>query len=175
MNEIMKKILIIAVIFISVLGSSFWFKQNNFNNIVSKDKRNKGVDIYIYNQFLLNPNVLIIDIQGIPSTNSQMDVIRVLMQYAQGIKGNSYSKVILSYKGTQKFFMNGDYFKNLGKEYGIQNPMYTVRTMPENLYKPEGKKAFSTWTGGALGVLSKQMQDLKSMSEQWYLDDLVSN
>jgi len=36
-----------------------------------------------------------------------------------------------------KFVLEGDYFQTLGKEYGTQNPVYTMRTFPEKLNSPE--------------------------------------
>ena len=34
-----------------------------------------------------------------------------------------------------------------------------MRTFPENLYRPDGQKAFGTWIGGLLGLLAKQIKD----------------
>jgi hypothetical protein len=33
-------------------------------------------------------------------------------------------------------------------------------------------RAYPEWTGGALGVLSKQMEDFSDVHDKWYLDDL---
>ncbi|WP_220270203.1 hypothetical protein, partial [Klebsiella pneumoniae] len=80
------------------------------------------------------------------------------------------SKVYLSYRGKDKFYLKGEYFKTLGQEYGIQNPVYTLRTIPENVYMLNGERAYSVWEGGLLGVMGKQMEDLSDFSKAWYLD-----
>jgi len=41
-----------------------------------------------------------------------------------------------------------------------------------DVYTPDGKKAFGTWTGGLLGVLSKQMEDFGEFHEKWYVEDM---
>lgn len=61
----------------------------------------------------------------------------------------------------------------MGVEYGTQNPVYTMRTFPENLYRPDGTAAFGTWTGGLFGVLGKQMEDFIEFHKQWYVNELA--
>ncbi|MFP2608696.1 hypothetical protein, partial [Escherichia marmotae] len=74
-----------------------------------------------------------------------------------------------------KFYLKGGYFKTLGQEYGIQNPVYTLRTIPENVYMLNGERAYSVWEGGLLGVMGKQMEDLSDFSKAWYLDDFIKS
>ncbi|RCS20958.1 hypothetical protein DUT91_25205 [Phyllobacterium salinisoli] len=71
--------------------------------------------------------------------------------------------------------MHGAYFNTLGVERNTQNPVYTIRTMPENMMDMEGRPAFSTWTGGLLGVMGKQMEDHQAMHRSWYLDAAVKS
>lgn len=68
--------------------------------------------------------------------------------------------------------LKGDYFQTIGLEYGVQNPVYTLRTLPENVYTLEGKQAFGSWTGGWLGVVGKQMEDLNEFHRLWFMSDL---
>ena len=82
-----------------------------------------------------------------------------------------YQKLIFSFRFNKKFYINGDYLTKLGKEYSTQNPVYTLRTLAENIYKLNGQKAFSTWTGGLLGVIKEQMDDHNTFHQEWYLED----
>lgn len=54
------------------------------------------------------------------------------------------------------------------------NPVYTIRTLPEKLRRPDGSRAFSVWTGGMIGVLGAQMDDVNNFAGQWYLDDAIA-
>ena len=63
--------------------------------------------------------------------------------------------------------------KTLGEEYGQQNPIYTVRTFPENLFLTDGTNAYGQWTGGMLGVLGKQMEDFADFNKKWFLENLA--
>ena len=118
--------------------------------------------------------MLVIDLRKVSGTNSPADVTRVLLQFAQSQKAKTYSQVKLAHSGTKKFILKGDYFQTLGVEFGEQNPVYTMRTLPENVYLLDGTAAFGTWTGGILGVLGKQMEDFSEFHKRWYVTDLAN-
>jgi len=61
----------------------------------------------------------------------------------------------------------------LGKEYSWQNPVYTIRTFPENLINLDGSMAYPEWTGGWLRVTGKQMEDFNNFHKKWYLEDIL--
>jgi hypothetical protein len=66
------------------------------------------------------------------------------------------------------FFIEGDAFGELGQEFDMgQNPVYLVRTLPEKLYRPDGRQAFGTWSGGLLGVVARQMEDVNAAARAW--------
>jgi hypothetical protein len=91
------------------------------------------------------------------------------LQSAEALDNKEFKLVYLASKGENKFFIKGDYFIKLGQEYSSQNPVYTVRTFPENLFLISGKEAYSKWTGGVFGVLSQQMDDLNDVYREWSL------
>ena len=73
-------------------------------------------------------------------------------------------------EGNVKFKITGSYFKKIGQEYSFQNPLYTMRTFPENVINPDGTSAYSTWTGGILGVTEKQLEDFNELNKKWYIE-----
>lgn len=171
----MRKIIIILFLLISSLGLwNYLSLQKNIHSIIKSDQRNEGVSVFLHFDWFINPSVIVFDVRDVESSKSAMDVSRVLLQLSEKLKENNYKNVILEFKGHPKFIIEGEFFKETGMEYGIQNPIYTLRTLPQNIYHLDGTKAFSTWTGGALGVLSKQMEDLNEFHKQWYVNDLAA-
>lgn len=75
--------------------------------------------------------------------------------------------------GKHKFYIDGEHFKKIGEEHEYQNPVYTLRTLPENIYTLDGKQAYPNWTGGVLGVMGKQMEDLNEFGKKWVLEDYL--
>lgn len=148
--------------------------QQQAQDVCTADSRNAGIKVLAHYGGFVNPNVLVFDLRGLSGDNSPMDVTRTLLQYAERQKDRRFDRVILSYKGTAKFELEGDYFRTLGKNYEHKNPVYTLRTLPENVYRLDGSPAFGTWTGGLLGVVGKQMEDLNELHRQWYLEEYAS-
>ena len=173
----MKKILtlclcLLSVIVVSVFSFNYFTLIKPYEEMFQKDYRNKGVDVKVYYQHYINPNILVFDLRNIEGTNSMADVFRVLWSYSGAIKNKKFEQVELAFRGKTKFFLKGDYFNSIGKNHGIENPIYVINHFPENVYKPDGSKAFATWTGGWLGVAQKQMEDFNTLHKQWYLDEL---
>jgi len=83
-----------------------------------------------------------------------------------------FDEVHLCYQGRHKFTIHGSYFSRIGREYTSQNPVYTMRTFPENLLTEDGRRAYPEWEGGIFGVLERQMQDFNDFHDKWYLDDM---
>lgn len=119
------------------------------------------------------PSSLIYDLRGLSPESSSADVTRVLLQYARVLKDRQFDEVILAYRGTPKFLLKGEYFSSLGREYGVQNPVYTARTFPENVYELDGTPAFGGWTGGLIGVVARQMEDFNQFHKEWYIEDMA--
>jgi len=136
------------------------------------DSRNAPVTFVSYYSYGVRPDIIVFDLWKVDGTASRMDVMRVLLQFADKLKDRSFSEVRLAWRGNTRFVIPGAYFKQVGEEYGWQNPMYIVRTFPEHIHTPEGDQAFSTWTGGVLGVLGQQMDDVRQFNDVWYGNEI---
>lgn len=173
----MKKIIVFAVLVLSVVGSVY--AANNqilmkpMNAVLAEDPRNTGIEIESHYKDYIQPSVLVINIESIPGDKSPADVFRILLQYAHRVQEMDFDNVLLNSKGTTKFMLKGSYFKKIGTEYKVQNPVYTMRTFPENLYLPNGNRAFSSWSGGLLGVTQKQIEDFTEFHKRWYIEDML--
>lgn len=141
--------------------------------VLQADVRNVGISASAHFGGYVDPSVVVFNLEGVSSQNSPMDVFRTFLQFAAVMKDKRLTRVELAHRGTTKFIMTGEYFAQLGAEYGEQNPIYTLRTFPEHLYHPDGTPAYGTWTGGMLGVLGKQMEDFNDVHRKWYIEDLV--
>lgn len=161
------------LIVVGVLGVNYFSLQRHMNYVLNNDARNEGIKVWVHYKWFVNPTELKYDLRSISDNTSALDVNRVMLQFAEQIKDKNYNKVYLSYKGQDKFYLKGDYFEKLGKEYEFQNPIYTLRTMPENVYTLDDQHKYDTWEGGWLGVMSQQMKDMNTFAEDWYLSDAV--
>jgi hypothetical protein len=162
------------VILVAIAGWNYLTVQRPLTIAVGSDSRNEGIFLVAHYEWFLKPDVVVFDLRSISGSNSETDVIGSLLQFAQALQNRNFDKVVLSYKGEPRFMLDGDYFKQLGEEYGSQNVIYTLRTLPEHVLHLDGTQAFGTWTGGWLGVVGHQMDDLNSFGRQWFLSDAIS-
>lgn len=158
-----------------VIATNYFQLQRPLSLALSKDPRNDGIYASAHYEYYIIPSTIIFNLKSVSPERSPADVTRILLQFAESQKSKDFSLVKLSHAGKDKFVLKGEYFKTLGQELEDQNPIYTIRTIPENLYKPDGTAAFGTWTGGLLGVVGKQMEDFAEFHRQWYISDLAEN
>jgi hypothetical protein len=174
----MKSIKWIIGILIIIVGGIYGVNYVNLSKPVqynlSQDERNEVVDIQVKYKYYIIPSTLVFNLKNVSEEAAAIDVFRVLLKTASSIQYKNFNVVELSYKGTMKFYIKGDYFQKIGKEYDEQNPVYTMRTLPENLFKPNGSHAYEKRTGGLLIVLSEQLEDFNDFCNKWFLDDLIN-
>jgi hypothetical protein len=163
-----------AVVLLLIGGVNYFALQHSMSQVGNQDSRNKGIEVFAHYKYFVNPTVLVYDLRNVSETSSPMDVTRVLLQFAERQKDSRFANVELKFKGEHKFVVKGGYFRKLGQEYSVQNAAYTLRTLPQNLYKPDGSQAFGEWTGGILGVLTRQLEDFGNWHRAWYIDDLTA-
>lgn len=163
------------VIALTAVGTwNYLAVHRHLASALADDPRNGGIRAVAHYAYFVNPRVLVLDLREVPGNKSALDVSRTLLQFSERIKNSRFDRVVLAYRGDPKFNLDGDYFQKLGDEYAFQNPVYTLRTLPENVYNLDGTPAFGTWTGGLLGVVGEQKQDLNEFHQRWYAQEGAS-
>jgi len=148
--------------------------QPKMNEVIKEDFRNDGIEISVHFKNYVDSSVIIYNLKSVSDDKSMADVFRVFLQFAEKAYSSSTETdtLELQFRGKTKFKITGEYFQTLGKEYSWQNPVYTMRTFPENLMNPDGSRAYPEWTGGWLGVMGKQVEDFNDFHMKWYLEEL---
>ena len=169
-----KTVLVLFTIILLGLGGiysiNYFSLQSLMNTLIKNDNRNSGIDVSVHYKYYIIPTSLVYDLRGISGPKTKMDVFRVLLQFAEKIDSKQFDEIILCYKGEERFLLDGSYYQTIGREYCIQNPVYTMRTFPENVKNTNGTSAFSSWSGGWPGVMSKQLEDFNEFNDGWYLN-----
>jgi hypothetical protein len=163
----------LLVLAVAIFALNFFHLQSPMNRVLEGDPRDSGIDVSVHFENYVDTSVLVYDVKSVSGAKSAADVFRVLLQFAQQAKSKEFREVQLCFRGNVKFKMNGPYFRKLGEEYSWQNPIYTIRTFPENLANPDGTRAYPEWSGGPIGVLHKQMEDFANFHKKWYLEDMA--
>lgn len=129
--------------------------------------------VWAYYRFGVLPTVIVFDIRDLTPTASAASVIGDLLRLSAELKDREFDAVHLAWRGETRFILPGEQFRTIGREYAYQNPVYTIRTLPQHLLRPDGRPAYSTWSGGMLGVLGAQMEDVNRFAGEWFIDDYI--
>lgn len=135
--------------------------------------RFRDVEVLAYYRYGILPDSIVLDVRGVGLENSAAATIGGLVEFADALSDRKFREVVLAWRGAARFILGGDDFQQMGREAGFQNPVYTIRTLPEKLRHPDGSRAFSEWTGGMIGVLGAQMDDVNDFARQWYIQDAI--
>ncbi|UTA66818.1 MULTISPECIES: hypothetical protein [Emticicia] len=175
----MKKLILLIAVLVVITIPAVIYCFNYFTIIkpvkekLNSDVRNEGIKIDVHYKNYTQSKTLTFNLEEVKDEKAPIDVFRVLLHTANALKDKSFDKVELSFRNNLKFILKGDYFQKLGEEFGDQNPMYTLRTMPENLLDAEGNAVYGEWEGGLIGVLNKQMEDFNDFNRKWYIEDSI--
>ena len=143
--------------------------------VLSADQRNQVVKAEAHFGGWVNPDTLVFDLTDVSGSATRMDVFRAFLQYAEAMKDRNFTAVVMATRGKSKFTLEGSYFQELGREYGTENPIYTIRTFPIHLTAMDGSKPFSEYEGGIFAVLEKEMEQFTEFSDEWYVNDLQAS
>lgn len=165
---------LMLVIAALAIGALEWHKHAINAPVQAALVGETGATTVTYRRDLIGGNDIVFDVTSTTGDISEVDMTRRLLKAAEALKNEDFDKVYLAYKGREKFYFDGSYFKTLGEERESQNPVYTVRTMPESVHNLDGSSAFQTWAGGLLGVVGQQFDDLNEFHRKWWVNDALA-
>jgi hypothetical protein len=170
--------LVPLLVIVGVIGGVWLYNavtlQKPLDRVLVNDPRNQSVKVRVHYDGWIDFNTVVFDISDVSPNASRMDVFRCFLQYAEAMKGQRFKRVILAARGKRKFWLDGEYFQQLGQEYQEQNPVYTIRTFPTHLTAMDGSHPFSEYTGGIFAVLQREMEQFTEFHDQWYVNDFAS-
>jgi hypothetical protein len=138
---------------------------------LNEDPRNKKISIWAYQKYGVIPSVLVLDLRRISAESSTAEILLALFEAAESLQHRRFDHVELTYRGKAKLVLDGAYFQAVGKRFQNQDLLHTMQTLPENVRRLDGSAAYGRWTGGWLGVMGKQIEDVNKFARDWYLDD----
>ena len=159
-------VFLLIIITLSACGDEL---KNEMDAILETDPRNKSVNFSLQN----SGKNLDFCVHNLSDEASTMDVFRVFLHAADYLKNRQFEKVNLCFRNETRFVLDGANFLVIGQEFETQNPMYTVRTLPEKLSLPDGQAAYETHSGGLFYLMRVQMEDFSDMNNEWYMNELA--
>lgn len=155
----MSKIISI-VIFFCLLTSCVGVSKKE---MIELDERNRDISVDVYKPMFSKSLIFNVESDG---DFSNEDVIRYLYGSAKILNNKSFEKVYLAKKGEKRYYLEGDYFKQLGAcQKDSDQITDMISRLIEHAYTMDGLHAFPCAKAGWILVKSQRME---------YFDDLIS-
>lgn len=153
-------------------GTLYWQQrsklQGPMDEVISSNSLYYGHSVSISYEYFLPSDIVVFDIEHLPSSSSAKAVTHLLFDYARKQKDMNFERVYLAYQGEQRFYVSGSTFSTWGHQYGYENVIYMMRKLPSHVRDMNGSNPFGEWTGGMLNVLGQEFEDLNDFHDQWY-------
>jgi hypothetical protein len=158
-----------ALVIMAIVGTWFSVEYPNYKLQITLNNTKSKADISAKSYYgsFLNRDVIVLDFLGTTGSVRRIDPIHMLLQFGEAIKANNYRMLVLAKDGRRIFMITKTDLNELSEEYTYGNPVWSFLHLPERLLLLDGEPAFSSWTGGVLGVLEKQTEDLNSVIDKW--------
>jgi len=169
------KNLFLLFLLVAVLATAIWLFRGSVGwPVASALEDENGAKISVYRNDFISTSEIVFDIVDVDYAESPLGMTRKLLKAADALKEHNFERVFLAHRGEKKFYLDGYYFQRLGRERSWQNPIYTIRTLPENVMRLDGSPAYGSWTGGWIGVMGRQLEDANQFHRDWWLSDEIS-
>jgi len=154
----------IAVIVVFYLS----FRNSDLRSKINQCESFKIVNASVSYEGFVGSDIVVFDLRdGSKSGARRIDPVHLLMQFADKIDLYEVDRVILARNGQQRFYLQSKDLRPLVNSYAGGGRIWAFKNLPASIYRMSGSRPFGEWTGGWLGVLQKQSEDLNDFLTAW--------
>lgn len=125
----------------------------------------------------------VIDVQDVDGNTSMRNVFVVLTSFAGAASNTEYAPdaIRFEFRGEPRFVLTKsgvDLLAQARYHTRIDRTSYPgivrlIQDFPQYLNRPDGSRAFPSYTGGWLGTMAANLENSNRFHHEWYLDDLA--
>jgi len=93
--------------------------------------------------------------------------VHLFFEFAEELDLYHVRRVVLARNGTRRFYINSSDLRPLVSSYSGGGRIWAFNHLPESVRTMSGQRAYTVWSGGWLGVLQAQTEDLNDFIESW--------
>jgi Zn-finger nucleic acid-binding protein len=156
---------------IAVVGAYFaypWIRDSGLREKLAACESHDVIAARVTYDGILSTETVVFDVVdgGSPSAR-RIDSVHLLMEFAGKLDLYSVKRIILARNGTEKFYISGSDMRPLASSYAGGGRVWAFNHLPENIRTMSGQRAYNEWSGGWIGVLQKQSEDVNDLIKQW--------
>ena len=126
------------------------------------------VEADAYYDGVISTDTVVFDLlDGGSVTARRIDAVHLLLQFSDELDLYTVRRIILARNGEQEFYISTSDMRPLAESYANGGRLWAFNHLPENLRTMSGLRSYDEWSGGLLGALQKQAEDLNDVLEKW--------
>jgi len=111
---------------------------------------------------------LVFDVKTLDRSETRLiDILHLFLQFGSKIANTGASRVTIAAGGREVFWIQKTDLDELSEQYRLGARLRAFNHWPERLRKPSGERAYESWSGGSLGVMSGQLGDMTDALRKW--------
>lgn len=110
---------------------------------------------------------IVFDVRACKGDSRLIDPLHLLMQFGAKIKDTPIAHLSIASGGEEVYRLEKSDLDELARQYELGGRIWAFDHWPERLRTPSGERAFESWSGGFLGVMKAQAEDLNEALRVW--------
>jgi hypothetical protein len=162
------KWIVVVLVFVVLIPAYSWIRNSELSDKLKLCETYGVVEVDVYYDGMFSSDVVVFDLKDGGSYGARrIDPVHLFLQFASKIDLYSVRRVVLSRSGRHVFYLYTSDLRRLADSYDGGGRPWAFNHLPEYCYTMSGLRAYSEWTGGWLGVLQKQTEDLNDFIKTW--------
>ena len=111
-------------------SANLFLLQEPMNQVLRENSAFSGMQVSTHYEYWVVPGVVVYDLRELSFRQTPIDVHTAFLEFAKRLRDRRYSRVELSYRGVEKFEIDGMSFRRLGEEYAKRNFDFVLYAFP---------------------------------------------
>ncbi|HVR44153.1 MAG TPA: zinc ribbon domain-containing protein [Thermoanaerobaculia bacterium] len=135
----------------TVIGylANFVILQQPMNEILQGHPAFQGMSVSAHYDYWLVPGVVVYDLRRVGPDSTPLQVHTAFLEYAKSMRNREFERVVLRWRGQERFVLDGDAFRRAGEEYEKRNFAWVLFDLPR-LFRATGATGGDTTNADAL-------------------------
>ena len=151
----------------AVIGytANLFLLQQPMNEVLHANSTFNGMKVSAHYEYWVVPGVLVYDLRALSVRQRPIDVHTAFLEFAKKMRTRRFKTIELSYRGTEKFEIDGASFHRLGDEYAKRNFDFVLNAFPHLVHAAPGVHAIRD---------GSDHDALLQFHRQWYGNDWMT-
>lgn len=157
-----------AVVLVSLFFGYPWVRNFGLRKKLDACESSGIIRAKVTYEGLISTDGVVFDVlDGESASARRIDPVHLLLQFAGRLDLYSVERVVLARNGREVVYVSSAELRPLADSYAGGGRVWAFNNLPASVRTMSGDRAYSEWSGGWLGVLKKQTEDVNDFIRDW--------